>query len=284
MNPTLSQEQIDFFNLEGYLVIKSFYDMNRDIEPIHFAIYNIIGLLIKKYNLPFIQAPFSSETFDSCFQDLITHDRKLGSEAYDAVKQIPAFVRLVSSERHDSVFSQIRKNSFPGVAAGGYGIRMDHPGEEKFRAGWHQDYTSQFRSIDGLVFWSPLVQITESIGPLQICPGSHKEGMVPVHTQNGKEPGKTGAYATVLKDEENLLSKYPVVHVLASPGDLLILDFLVIHASGYNVSNRSRWSMQMRHFNFNDPTGIKIGWAGSFAAGKSIESVHPELIADRKGV
>lgn len=151
----LTEEQIARFEKDGMLVLRSFYDLERDIVPIQYDIYRIIGLLIDMYEIPVRHLPFSPETFDAGYQDLIAFDRKIGGEVYDAVKQIPAFLRLVCSERHDRLFAQLRGTDMPGVAAAGYGIRIDHPFEEQFRADWHQDYMSQFRSLDGIVFWSP---------------------------------------------------------------------------------------------------------------------------------
>ncbi len=276
----LSQQQVEQFNRDGFLILKSFYNAKTQIEPIQRGVHKIIGILIRKHNLPIVQQPFQPHTFDSGYQELIAQDRKLGAEVYDAVKQIPSFVRLVCCEQHDELMMQIRNTDLPGVAAGGYGIRIDNPFEEKFRANWHQDYPSQFRSIDGLVYWSPLVELTEDLGPLQVAVASHRDGIAPLMTKDPENPEKTGAYALRLHKEEERLGRYQKTSVVLSPGDLLILDFLNLHASGYNRGNRSRWSMQIRYFNFNDPTGQKLNWIGSFAAGKNIREVHPELIVD----
>lgn len=276
----LSPEQVQEFSENGVLVLKNFYSLSNEIEPIQRAIHGIISIIIRKYNLPVEQAPFTPENFDSGYQQIIAHDRKIGGEIYDAVKQIPAFIRLVASERHDALTCQLRNTQLPGIAAGGYGIRIDNPHEEKFRAVWHQEYPSQLRSIDGLVFWSSLVPVTQELGPVIFCPGSHKKGLVRVHTKDPRNPEKTAAYALVLENEEELVASYPQIAPLTDPGDVVIIDFLTLHASGSNVSNRSRWTMQTRYFTFTEPTGVKIGWKGSFAAGVKFSDIHPELIVD----
>jgi hypothetical protein len=275
----LSAEAVEQFHRDGFLILRGFYDLQRQLEPIQRDIHRIIGIMIQKYRLPIVQPPFQPETFDAGYQALIQHDRKIGAEVYDAVKQIPAFIRLVASEQHDALMRQLRGTDMPGVAAGGYGIRIDNPGEEKFRANWHQDYPSQFRSLDGLVFWSPLVPVTPELGPLKIAVASHRDGIAPLLTHDPDHPEKTGAYALRLQDEAGRLARYAQIEALVVPGDLLIIDFLNLHASGYNCGQRSRWTMQIRYFNFREPTGQRIGWAGSFAAGKNIREVHPELIA-----
>ncbi len=276
----LTDTQVAEFHRNGVLVLNSFYDLERDIRPIQKAIYEVIGLVISNYDLPIMRPDFSPECFDAGFGQLIATNRAYGAEVYDAVKQIPAFIRLVGHPVHEQLFRELRPGSAPAVAAGGYGIRIDNPSEDRFRANWHQEYPAQLRSLDGLVYWSPLVPITEELGPVEFCPGSQVEGAIPVYTRDKNNPEKSGAYSLTLKGEENLLKKYPHVNPLTNPGDLVIVDFLVLHASGYNRSKRSRWSMQLRYFNFAEPTGRAHGWKGSYAAGIDFRKIHPEFCAD----
>jgi hypothetical protein len=278
--PLLTEAQKRDFARDGFMLLRGFYDHARDIEPIQWAIHAIIGLVIRRHGLGIEQAPYSSATFDAGYQALIAANRAAGGEVYDAVKQIPAYVRLVADPRHEQLFSELRPGSLPGIAAGGYGIRIDNPGEERYRAPWHQEYPAQLRSLDGLVLWSSLVPVTPELGPVTICVGSHRLGPLPVHTRDPANPDKAGAYGLVLHDEERLVPGFAHVAPLPVPGDLLVLDFLTVHASGFNNGRRSRWSMQMRLFNFREPTGLSIAWKGSFAAGVDFRTLHPELCVD----
>lgn len=278
--PLLSDAQRHVFETEGMLVLPSFYRLEQDIEPIQQAIYDIIGQVMRRHGVPDTRQPFHPETFDEGYLALIAMDRGWGGEVYDAVKQIPAFVRLVAHPAHEQLMRELRPDSLPGIAGGGYGIRIDNPNEDRFRAQWHQEYPAQLRSLDGVVLWSPLVKIIEALGPVQFCPGSHHDGPVPVHTRDPANPNRTGAYGLMLKDEAQLIARYPRIAPLSSPGDLIVVDFLLLHASGHNRSDRARWSMQMRYFNFKDPTGLAHGWKGSFAAGHDFRQIHPELCAD----
>jgi hypothetical protein len=276
----LNEEQIHQFQSDGFLVIKGFYDLERDIVPIQKSIHKVIGQVLKRHGLPDNRGPFAPEHFDEGYQDLIKVNRKHGGEVYDAVKQIPAFMRLLGIVDHETLFAQLRNDAVPAIAAGGYGIRVDNPGEERFRAPWHQEYPSQLRSLDGVVYWSPLVQVTPELGPVRLCVASHRDGPVPVYTRDPLNPDKTGAYGLILKDEAALVASYQQVAPLSSPGDLIIIDFLTLHASGHNAGQRSRWSMQFRYFNFNEPVGMRHGWKGSYAAGVNFAQVHPELCLD----
>ncbi len=279
MTPPLTDEQLKAFHSDGFVVVESFYHPT-EIEPIQRGIHTIIGLVIEEEGLAIEQQPFAADAFDAGFQELIAHDRALGGRVYDAIKQIPAFMRLVASEKHEAVVRQVRGTNAPAIAAGGYGIRIDNPQEEKFRAGWHQDYPAQIRSLDGLVFWSPLIPMTPELGPVEFCAGSHKDGLAPVREVDAANPNKTGAYGLTLDDEPERVARYEKAAPLMQPGDLVLVDFLTLHRSGGNAANRSRWSLQMRWFNFTEPTGRKLGWPGAYAAGGDLRAVHPELVVD----
>jgi hypothetical protein len=283
MQTLITEEHIVSYERDGFLLLPSYYDIERDIRPIQRAIGRIIRL-VREENGLINRGIDDPAEFDYGFSELIATNRALGGVVYDAIKQIPAFMRLVCSERHESVYKQLRRIDLIGIAGGGYGIRIDNPNEERFRADWHQEYPAQLRSVDGAVFWSPLVPVEEASGPVRICVGSHVEGLVPVITHDPKYPHKAGAYALVLSERERRVAKYRQIAPLMNPGDLLVMDFRTIHSSGYNHSSRSRWSMQSRLFNFNDPTGRRIGWSGSFASGQKFQAIHPELVVEPSSV
>lgn len=280
MTAVLTELQIQSFNQEGYLIIPNFYVGEEEIIPIQKAIYDIIGIVAVKYGIKIDRSSFSPETFDEGYLNIIKVNRSYGGEIYDAVKQIPAFIRLVSEQKNEAIFRALRPNCLPGIAAAGYGLRINNPLEDKYRANWHQEYPSQLRSLDGLVFWSPLVNVTKKLGPVMICPGSQVEGALPVFTHDSRNKEKQGAYSLVLQNEDAFISKYKQIAPLSNPTDLIVMDFLLLHASGYNVGSRALWSMQFRYFNYLEATGIAHGWKGGFASGVDFRTVHPELCVD----
>ena len=274
----LSDAQIDQFNRDGVLLIKSVYDP-ADIAKIQNGIYQVIGLVLRQHGLRDTRRPFDPGSFDDGFNDLIRKDRGLGSVIYDAVKQIPAFIRLLAHPLHEHLVRQLRPGAIPAFAGGGYGIRIDNPHEDKFRTFWHQEYPAQLRSLNGVVFWSPLVPVTPELGPVEVCVGSHIEGPLPVFADSAGQR-KEGAYSLRLDQEEKYLHRYLKASPLSDPTDLIILDFLVIHASGYNRAGRSRWSMQFRYFDMSEPVGMSHGWKGSYASGVDFKKIHPELFLE----
>lgn len=267
------------FAENGYFLSEAFYDYENEIKPIQEGIREIIRLVADKYKID-VPTGTIEDAMTTGYMKIVAVDRKYGGEIYDAVKQIPEFMQLVVARKNIDLFRELRRGSKPGIAAGGYGIRIDNPAEEKFSAPWHQEFPAQLRSQDGVVFWSPLLPVRPETGPVELCPGSHREGPVPVY-EDDQGIGKSGAYALRLDGEEELLRKYDRISPLTKPGDLLNMDFLTLHASGRNVSKAPRWSMQWRVFNFADPVGLKLGWRGSFAAGEKYQDIVPEMIATR---
>jgi hypothetical protein len=263
------------FREEGFCLLRGFYDPGADIAPIRDGIREIVARVADRHGVS-VPCATPEQAMTEGYRALIAIQRAWGGEVYDAVKQIPAFMTLVANPRNSALFALLRPGSVPGIAAGGYGIRIDNPHEERFRSPWHQEFPAQLRSPDGIVFWSPLLPVTPELGPVQLAPRSHAEGIVPVREESGPA-GQTGAYALRLADEEARLARYQVQAPLTEPGDLLLMDFLTLHRSGENVGSRPRWTMQFRYFNFGHPLGVRIGWAGSFAAGKRFEDVLPEL-------
>lgn len=280
MTNLLSSEQVEEFKKNGILVIKSFYDFEQEVLPIQKGIWSVINLMIQKYDLAITQKPFSPTTFDSGYQELIAYDRRLGGEVYDTIKQLPSFLRLVCSIKNENIFCQIRNTDMAGIGRGSYGIRIDNPHEEKFRASWHQDYLAQFGSIDGVVLWSPLLGLTAEMGPVQFCLKSHKDGVVPVYTKDKDHPEKSGAYALTLDKVDERVESYSHIAPLTKPSDLVLIDFLTLHASGFNNSDRSRWSMQFRYFNFKHPSGIELGWRAGYGAGVTLKDILPKYVLD----
>lgn len=49
--PRLTPKQMDEFHRDGFLILRSFYDLKREIEPIQRDIHQLIGILIRKYGV-----------------------------------------------------------------------------------------------------------------------------------------------------------------------------------------------------------------------------------------
>lgn len=275
INGLLNDQQKKEFFESGVVVIKNFYDVESEIRPIQKAIYQIIGLVMQRHSVSIVRDPFEGDNFDAGYLELIAINRDFGGEVYDLVKQIPSFLRLIASTKTEQLFCHLRNTDAPGIGAASYGIRIDNPYEDQFRSQWHQEFLFQPQSLDGIVFWTPLLQVTADMGPVIVCPKSHKDGLC-VYSKSKAYANKIGAYKIGINDEDAVVARYDKIAPLTSPGDLILMDFLTIHQSGFNTSHRSRWSIQSRFFNYKEETGMRIGWKASVTAGTDVEKIFPD--------
>lgn len=253
------------------MYLKNFYDLTTEISPIQRDIYQIIGLVIKYYNLPIKQEPFTQESFDAGLVEIVQKYRRYSGIIYDAVKKLPSYIRLSNCKKHEDLAKRLLCTDFPGFANRGYGMRMDHPNEDEFLTQWHQDYVSQLCSPKGIVLWSPLRNVTPDMGPVRLCPASHRDGIFPIVRDGG------GSYGLKIKNEQAIIAQYSTITPEVEAGDLIVMDFLTLHCSSPNRSKSTRWAMISRYFDFMDSVGISHGWKGGLQEGNSFEEVHPEL-------
>lgn len=266
------QEEAEFYREHGYLHVEGFYDCAAEVEPILKDIYRMIGLVCESQNIGIERAPYCPDEFDAGLPFLVQHRRSAVSMLYDAVKKLPSYIRLACAEKNDRYAQVLLGSSFVGFANRGYGIRMDNPNEDQYSTQLHQDYVSQLCSQNATVLWSPLRTVTNVLGPMTIHPGSHRSGVLPILKT------AEGSRGLVLHNEAAIAKQFPRIAPNVDVGDCIFLDFLTLHESGRNSSNRTRWSMLSRYFDFTHASGRAIGWKGGLQDGGLFENMHPELV------
>lgn len=107
----------------------------------------------------------------------------------------------------------------------------------------HQDWRSMQGSLNSVVVWVPLMDVSRELGALEIIPGSHLWGL--------QESQENGWYRHIegLGDEQ-----YESVEMEA--GDVLIFSAFLVHRSGNNVTDSIRWSCHFRYNDLEEPTFI----------------------------
>ncbi|MES2142227.1 MAG: phytanoyl-CoA dioxygenase family protein [Pseudomonadota bacterium] len=266
---------------EGYIHLKNFFS-KKEINDICYLIYQLIGYIILSNKLHINRNRYSMEIFDSAYMDLITTNEKFHRIIYDAVKNLPGLISIISSGKSISLATYLLETPHIGIAHRSYGIRIDKPFDNIFMTDWHQDFHSHARAKKGLVFWVPISAYSPDIGMLKILKSSHIHGPRKVRKLIDIALDKTEytkkANSIKIEKIDKILEKSKVILIEASQRDLVIFDYMTVHRSGYNRSSRCRWSIQARYFSFEDEWGINMGWPGSITCGKSYEEIIPELI------
>lgn len=266
----LREDDRVFFEEQGFLYVERYFSESEIVRLLS-DIHRLIGLVLEREGLQHSRQPFDPENFDSGLEVLMEKSRKLGALIYEAVKKIPSHLILASHERNVEVAKFLLGAEFVGFASRGWGLRMDHPDEDTFLTQLHQEYVSQICSPRGLVLWSPLRNVDAETGPAVFYPRSHREGVFPIEVTGA------GSYGLKIREETALERRYDPLVPEVARGDCMIMDFLLLHKSSPNRSKRTRWALLSRYFDFSDPTGRQIGWAGGLQEGNSFEKIFPEL-------
>lgn len=267
------------FARDGYLLLPGFFDLERDIAPLQRDLGALIARVAAVCGEP-REAPAAPSAFDSGYLDLAARHAPLQPLVYDMAKTLPPFVRLIGHERIVALYRELRGTELCGTPGGASGIRIDRPGDEERMAPWHQEFPYQFRSLDGVTFWLPLVPVHRELGPVILARGSHRDGIEPIVDEGGSgdDDIARGAYGRLtIGGRERLGERYELVQIDTEPGDLLAFDYLTLHASAPNRGPRARWSAQIRYFNFADAYGAATRWSGGVKHGRSLAEANAAL-------
>ena len=124
------------------------------------------------------------------------------------------------------------------------------------------------------------MDITPELGPVTFARGSHLDGVFPIRTTDKNFPDlKINADAYNFDNEDIVVNKYLWDTPIVNAGDVIFIDFLNAHKSGHNSSTHSRWTMQLRYFDFNESVGLSHGWSGGVASNVDFKQIHPEMYA-----
>lgn len=105
----------------------------------------------------------------------------------------------------------------------------------------HQDYYSIRSSLNGVVVWIGLTDVSEKLGALRLIPGSHLAG-----AQWTNEDHSFGVCSKA--DEKDFIS------LPTQLGDMIVFNQMLIHASGDNIyDSRLRMSLNFRYADLECP-------------------------------
>lgn len=217
---------------------------------------------------------------DVAFNQLCNFDRTLGGDIYDHAKELPEFYSCMVLPEIQALIQQLLGNEVIQVAQSQCVFRIDRPREDKFGFGWHQDYWYNCLTPSAITVWIPITNVDEELGPLEIIPGSHA-GILPVVVLD--PTNSNGNMASVFRISElTQIAEENTIKIPMQAGDALFFHSQLLHRSGANRSNRSRWTLQYRYADFLDKTYSARAWAhGTYRGKVTFCDVHPELIASR---
>ncbi|QGQ97200.1 hypothetical protein EHS13_21085 [Paenibacillus psychroresistens] len=239
---SLSKEQIDFYNEEGYLIIPNLLN-EMDLAPAKAAMnYKVSliadelvrdGLITDKLE----DSPFNKRLAelvkDLSAEDFLNYGRSWRDrfEGYYHLMSNPKILDAVESLIGSELFSNPVYNTrpkIPKVAAGA--------------VPWHQDksYWPDANANPVITVWIPLVDANEINGCLHIKPKTHRKRVLKWHTEETTGTGYTALH-------ESQLGKTQTVAMPVSAGSAILFNDRCLHMSTPNQSDEVRWSVDLRY-------------------------------------
>jgi hypothetical protein len=268
-----SADEIASYREKGYFVAKGLLPED-EIVPLLSGIDRLLSEKLGERESP--EAALQKEIHPKILR-LAERDRAALGRVYDAMRKLLPFWTIIA--RLGPAMQSLAGARSPGVVFRGCGIRLDLPGEDKWRSTWHQEYHSQMSSLDGVTAWFNLVPVQHAMGPVELLEGSHREGLLPVHCADPMNTRRNYVETFRLAAEDGLTAKYPKVAHETGIGDVVFLHFLVVHQSGWNRSEgRSRITCQVRYFDMAAPDALANDWIGGWQDGGDFTKVHPDKV------
>lgn len=239
---TLTSEQLNFYDTEGYLVLPQLLDANDMAGVIASMEKHVDEIADDLFARGVINDKLENRPFESRLAELFKgkedaeflrygrgwRDRHPG---YFALMSNPKILKVVEPFIGSEIFSNPVYNTRPKVPVVAAG-----------EVPWHQD-KSYWPNADVnpvIAVWIALVDATEDNGCLHILPRSHLNEVLSYH----RESYSSTRYTEI--DQEHLKDCQSLPLPLKAGGAILFND-RSIHMSTPNRSNNVRWSIDLRY-------------------------------------
>ena len=264
---------------QGWVLLKGFYDYQKDILPIHQEVNELIRLKLSKLNLSPVDPPEQETIRQNDFLKICSANREEGGDIYRATRHLLSLHRLLIRDENIKLAQVLMKTEYVNVIPY-IPIRIDIQGEEKYLFEWHQDYPYIQGSPDSVIFWAPLFGIEEGKGGVKLIPESHKQGVRKVKLLDPFNENKNGAHTIQLEGSENL-DREDAWYMTMEAGDALVFSTLLVHKSIPMDTNGVRWTTQIRYANFSNEDAIQRGWPNGMIEGCRFEEKHGEFVVNQ---
>ena len=222
---TLSQQQIDFFNEHGYLVVENAVDAES------------LENLKRDFNNWVEESRNHSEAYGEAIDGRPRFDVETGHSAeVPALRRVNAPVEVSDAyykAMTDSRMTQMVADLIgPNVKAHHTKINSKLPGG-KTAVKWHQDFPFTPHSNDDLITALLMVdEVTDENGPLEVLPGSHV-GEIHSLWHDGKFTG-------AVKEDVASECQSKAIKCKGAAGSVCLMHTRLLHGSAPNLSNAPR--------------------------------------------
>ncbi|MCH8222435.1 MAG: phytanoyl-CoA dioxygenase family protein [Chloroflexi bacterium] len=267
MGGSLSPEQVEQFDEQGYLLVKDVLDPETDLDPIIAEYDGVLDALADElFEAGEIESKYEDLPFGKRLSQIYVDSGKVHSQYFDfslpqkGVQHATAFwtsplLDAVESLKPllDAVESllgeEITCNPIQHLRAKPPDAYEEHTGPSFHNAPWHQDAAVMMAEAEAseiITCWLPLGEATAEMGCMEVLPGVVERGYLAHKSEGG---------TTIVPE---LMPQSEPVIMDCRQGDVVFMSRFTPHRSRPNTSNRCRWSLDLRY----QPTGQHTGRTG----------------------
>jgi phytanoyl-CoA hydroxylase len=268
--PHLTDEQLDTFWRQGFIVIDDVIDVDAYIKPMIEEYQGVIDRLADDlYAAGEITSKYEELPFGKRLIKIQQESNKVHARAFDFSLPFKGVKHNTPCHFGPAVFKMLRNPGLLDVAESIIGpeiysnpvqhVRLKTPehltpvdpktGRAMLRATeWHQDASVVVADADEtnmLTIWLPINEATVENGCLAVVPKNHEEGLL--------------QHCITTERDKHLPEKFfdadRALPVPMKPGSALFMHRMTPHCSLSNNSDDVRWSMDLRYNPTGQPTG-----------------------------
>lgn len=231
-----------FYNKNGYILFRNLLNKSKT-QKLKNSFCKTIKYLNKNKN-----SKVSSRSFSSFDKHILNFKKNFPEKNNFLYKNIPhysSFIKLFEDDKVRTAASKLLNTDKDNLIICEHQFRMDYPDDQNHILNWHQDasfYKQDSRGNDSLVCLIYLQKTTKEMGSTLILPGSNKLGILK-YKKSKKSKKKSGQRTVNLKNIKN-----KPISIEYNEGDVTFYSTKLLHKSGYNISNKIRYSAIARIF------------------------------------
>ena len=279
MTGSLTPDQLEFFDREGYLVLRGVLDQETVLDPIAAEYAGVLDRLATDLHAKgeiasdYAELPFSdrlTRIYAETGTDYSQHfDFTLPQSATKADTPFWTGPAVFALLRNEAILDAVESLIGPEIYANPVQHVRLKPPEHLLRKNpddrepnnatpWHQDngvITADADETDMITVWLPLTKATVQNGCLVVQPRSHRDGLLPHCPNDAPATNRNGGSLGLHIPDAFLAPEEREVDMEMDAGDILLMHRRTPHASHRNRSDHVRWSFDLRY----NPTGQPSG-------------------------
>ena len=228
-------------NKNGYTIIDSVPFL--ELQELKETLINIIKKSYLK-NIGKLDVPQNEDyVLNNMFIELENKSHSFITKIFDSVRLTSSDLKVVTSPKHIEYCKKLfNSNENFDLFINSMSVRMDPPKSTKFSYGWHTDGDVNINKSVFIQSWTPLVDINEELGGLEIIENSHINEVKTEHTDLVNSEVKKGNRLTNLlclqppHDRKIITPEAKQKILTANFGQTIFFSNKLMHRSGINLS------------------------------------------------